>query len=88
MSYLDEDVNLKIEHKYCEDLLSAFKLWDNSFLVYAYSNAANVSTMEETKLKDRLRKKKQRINSIMHSSEFVGNFSDINITSTTKSKLV
>lgn len=31
--YQDESVQLKIEHKYCEDLVKAFKFWDNSFLV-------------------------------------------------------
>lgn len=64
---LDHDeVKLNIEHKYCEDFLSALKFWDNRCIVDAYFNQTASSTEEETKLKERLRKKKfrQRLNSI------------------------
>lgn len=69
-SWLNDDqsdeVKLKIENKYCEDFASALKFWDYKCIVDAYFNQTVSSTEEETKLKDRLRKKKfrQRLNSI------------------------
>ena len=49
---------LKIDNKYCEDFVSALKFWDHTCIVDAYFNQAASSTVEEIKLKDRLRKKK------------------------------
>ena len=57
---------MNIEHKYCDDLGSAFKIWDNQCIVDAYFNQTTSQTEDERKLKDRLRKKKfrQRMNSV------------------------
>ena len=62
----EDQVKLKVENKYCDDLASALKFWDNQCIVDAYFNQTTSQTEDERKLKDRLRKKKfqQRMNSV------------------------